>query len=123
MPFEYLKDSERRRVTVRVTGSLTADKAARIADRHSDEDVWGYALVYDLTDVAKVPTREEVQQIADYVQRKAERRPRGPVAIIAPNAALFGLARMYAAFAGPAVPLNVFHNRADAERWLRNASD
>ncbi len=123
MSFEYVKDRERRRVTVRVIASLTADKAARICARHTEEDVWGYAMVYDLTQMADVPSRDEVQRIADCVQREAHHRPRGPVVIIAPNAALFSLARMYAAFAGPGVPLNVFRNNADAERWLHNASE
>ena len=105
MPFAYQKDQTRQRIIVRVIGSLTADKAGRIADRHGDDDVWGYAMVYDLTQMTAAPTRDEIQQIADYVQRRAERRPRGPVVIIAPDAALFGLARMYAAFAGPGVPV------------------
>ena len=118
MPFEYLRDHERRWIVVRPVDGLTADKASRIGDRHREEDACGYAMVYDLTYMTRAPTRDEVQRIADYVQRQADHRPRGPVAIIAPDAALFGLARMYAAFAGPGVPLNVFRNVVEAERWL-----
>jgi hypothetical protein len=118
MALEYERDDERRRIIVRFAGPLTADEAGRVADRNHREQVWGYAIVYDLSRVTGTPNRDEVQRIADHVQQRAERRPYGPVAIIAPNATVFALARMYAAFAGPGVPLNVFRNSADAERWL-----
>ena len=118
MPFEYERDDDRRRITVRPIGSLTADTTSRIAERHRDENAWGYAMLFDLTLLTAAPHRDEVQRIADYVQRQANHRPRGPVAIIAPDAALFGLARMYAAFADPGLPLRVFRDAADAEQWL-----
>jgi len=121
MALEYERDDKRRRIIVRFAGPLTADDAGRVADRNRREQVWDYAIVYDLSRVTSTPNRHEIQRIADYVQQHAERRPCGPVAIIAPNAVLFALARMYAAFARLDVPLNVFRNAVDAERWLDTA--
>ena len=118
MAFEYARDDTRRRVVIRFIGPLTADEGCQVADRHHIEQVWGYAMVYDLTGVTVVPNRNDVQRVADYVQRLVEQRPHGPIAIVAPDAALFSLARLYAAFAGPTVRLNVFRNLTDAEEWL-----
>ena len=118
MAFDYERDDERRRIVIRFIGPLTADEACRVADRNHGEQVWGYAMVYDLSQVTDTPNRDDVQRIADHVQQRAEHRPRGPVAIIAPDATAFALARMYAAFAGPSVLINVFRHVLDAERWL-----
>ncbi len=118
MPFAYQRDDDRRRITVRVMGSLTAKIACPIVDRVSDEHVSGYVRIYDLTRVTDAPTRDDVQRIADYVQRHASHRPQGPIVIVAPDRGLFGLARLYAAFAGPHVPLHVFRSSADADQWL-----
>lgn len=122
MPFDYERDDDRRRITVRPIGSLTADTTSRIAERHRDENGCGYAIVFDLTLLTAAPHRDEVQRIADYVQRHADHRPRGPVAIVTPDTTLFDLACMYAAFAGPEMPLRVFRDAAGAEQWLNTVA-
>jgi len=123
MPFEYDRDERHRRVVIRFSGPLTADEACQVVERHDVEQAWGYATVYDLTGVTAVPRRHDVQRVADYVQRLADHRPLGPVVIVAPDAALFSLARLYATFAGPTVPFNVCRSEIDAHGWLATLND
>jgi hypothetical protein len=118
MAFDYERDDERRRIVIRFTDALTVEGICRVADRHETEHVWGYAMLYDLTNVTVMPTRDDVQRIADYVQRHAGQRPRGPIAVVAADAALLAVARLYATLASPRLSLNVFDSVVNAEQWF-----
>ncbi len=67
-------------------------------------------------------TAEEVQRIADGVNRIGSLFGESKVALVAPTALSYGLARMFEALAvEPDVLLGVFSTRANALAWLRSS--
>jgi len=118
MPFQYERDDTRKRITVRVSGSFAIADLFGIVDRHFAEKVWGYAMLYDLTSLIGAPSVADVARISDYVQRHVDQRPRGPVAVVTPQPATFGMVRMYALMNDGKVTLGAFHTVEAAERWL-----
>jgi hypothetical protein len=118
MSFQYERDDSRRRITIRVTGSFDMADVFGIVDRHRAEKVWGYAMLYDLTNLIEAPDSSEVARASDYVQRYVNERPRGPVAFVAPQPSTFGMVRMYSLMNDRNVNVGAFHTVAAAERWL-----
>jgi hypothetical protein len=50
-----------------------------VIDRQSDENTWGYAMLYDFRAQMTIPA--DLQPAADYVKAVAQGRARGPVGI------------------------------------------
>jgi hypothetical protein len=118
MPFYYWRDDKRRRLVVSLIGRFAVADVYAIVDRRHAEDAWGYNLLCDLTQVVDQPTPEELQRVADYVQRRAGRRPRGRVAVVAASPNVLEMARLYATVNEEAVRVAVFPSLGEAERWL-----
>jgi hypothetical protein len=118
MPFEYERDDERRRITIRVTGKIDIAEAFAVVDRHRTENVWGYGMLYDLISLEGAPDPSQVAQVSDYVQRHAGQRPRGPVAFVTTNPVAFEMVRMYSMMNRNDLRVAAFHSMDAAERWL-----
>jgi hypothetical protein len=118
MSFQYERDDERRRITVRLRGSFALADVFGIVDRHRTEEVWGYTMLYDLTSLTGTPDASDMARISDYVQRHVNQRPRSPVAFVAPQQATFGMVKMYSLMNHRNVNVGAFHTVPTAERWL-----
>ena len=121
MPFQYERDDNRRRIIIRITGSFAMADIFGVVDRHHAEEVWGYAMLYDLTDLVGAPDAAEIAQISDYVQRHVNQRPLGPVAFVVPQPVTFGMVRMYSMMNDGKFNVGAFHTVEAAERWLDGA--
>ena len=122
MPIDAITDHARRRVTLTVTGDVTA--AEVFAFIRSAEAVPGDARPYDLLVDQRlanvdVRTSAEARQLASAAEAAQPARRSGGIALVASNDAMFGLARMYAAHRGQSgITIEVFRSIEDAERWF-----
>jgi hypothetical protein len=83
MPTTYVRDDERRLITVTVTEPYAVEDILRSIERQAAEDTWDYAMLYDLH--APMATAAESQQIADQVKTVGKGRTRGPVGVALSN--------------------------------------
>jgi hypothetical protein len=120
MAVTYERDDVRRRVVVTIVGEATVLDVVGIINRQLSEGAWQYAILYDSRlDTSQTPT-SEVRAIVDHVARCiTQHGPRGPVAIVTPHPANFGMSRMYSTL-GDSMKLTVevFREMPEAEEWL-----
>jgi hypothetical protein len=122
MPLSYQRDDVRKRITVITTGVLTSGEIVAMVDRQANEGTWSYAMLYDACRVTSVATADEVRALAHHVQAlERTHGPRGPVAVLTNEDAIYGMARMYSTSSQQRV--GVFRDAADAERWLATGLD
>jgi hypothetical protein len=120
MPIEYQRDDERRRITVTVKGRVTTKEVLAIVARQAADKAWSYGTLYDSREGIDVPTADDLRQLVCEIGALTTRYgPRGPVALVVLEAALYKMARRYAALGDlTALNVGVFGNVAEAERWL-----
>ena len=119
MPFVVFRDDARRRIDV-TSGSLTFDDFSAIF-RLRAGDAQDYNLLLDSSAATATISTEELRTAADKVKQANIREgPRGNLAVIAGDDAVFGLARSYETLCELAGidTIQVFRDRAAAERWL-----
>lgn len=79
----------------------------------------GVRALFDATGATTNLTCDEVRQLAHNTSAMFEPGKLGPTAVVAPDSALFGMARMYEAFTGEMLrPFQVFREVAPALAWL-----
>ncbi|SRR5258708_2539903 len=121
MPVSYSIDASRRMICTTCSGNLTlAEVLAHFQSLSEDPACSGQLDVrLDLSETTSVPQAHEVQSAGyalSMIRRKAQF---GACAIIAPNAALFGMMRMFEVFAGEYFRIiRVFRGSAEAAAWL-----
>jgi hypothetical protein len=116
------RDDLRQRLVVRGTGTITVDDLRAVVDYQYTQEIWDYALLYDVRGARTTLTAGELRTLATYVERL---RPetRGPVAIVTTDATFFGMARMYSVFAETSgMRFTVFRTMSDADEWLTQQS-
>lgn len=119
MPFRYERDDGRRLVTVTVEGEFQASEALAVLKRHRDEDVGSFGILYDLLAMTGQPTVADLRRFLDEKSPPGSGdRPRGPVAIFVTDPNVHRMACAYAVLAASTLTIEVFTDRADAERWL-----
>lgn len=123
MPLTFDRDDVRRRIVLTGTGVVTGKDVIAAIDRQAAEGLWQYSVLYETTAVTADPSADELRQIVMHTTDLIEERgPRGPVALVAPADAIFGMGRMYEALADERViTYRVFRTRAEAELWLAAA--
>jgi hypothetical protein len=115
MDFTISRDDDRRRVDVKVTGTITPTDAFRLADVVLADDPPGFTRLLDLEDVDVQLSGADVRSLA----ATASGRRAVTIAVVAANNAAYGLARMFAILTeGTRVRVGVFRQRDEAERWL-----
>jgi hypothetical protein len=117
MSIEYVLDPARQRLTIVGRDPVGEPDVVEWLERQAVDGAWAYGALVDLRLVAWNPTTEEIRRILRWVVTLSVLRgPRGPVAVVATQPVLFGMAHMYAALSDQAV--EAFYELAEAERWL-----
>jgi hypothetical protein len=121
MSIHYELDDVYRRVVVTVEGPFTAeDFRAVIKRRHADKSE-GYGILYDLRGMTGEPTTADLQQFMRAAAQTT--RPRGPIALLATEPALYARACTYADMGrSTALVIEAFHDPGEAEQWLTQAA-
>lgn len=120
MPLEYVRDDDRRRVTLRARGDLTLADAIAAADRQLADHAWAYAVLYDARERRQGLGSNELQQLVAHLRiLVAQHGPMGPMAMVATDDSVYAAGRMYSIFCESiGCVTEVFHDIAAAELWL-----
>src|ERR1700731_2219866 len=98
MSIRYELDDVRRPVVVTVEGLFETDDILAIMARQRAEHTWGYGIIYDLRGMTGTPTVRELRQLlSEAAARHPGDEPRGPVALLATDGALYARLCTYAA--------------------------
>jgi hypothetical protein len=119
----YARDDARRLITVTIIGPARLEDLAAVIERQAAEDVWKYAMLYDVRAVTAPLSVDATRRLVTRVaQLTIAHGARGPVAIVCRSIEEFGMARMYSLLAESRANLdsNVFFDLADAAVWLRD---
>ena len=118
MALSYHRDDVRKRLTVITTGVVTAREIREMVDRQASEGTWSYAMLYDASGVTSIASTQEVRALAHHVQALERKHgPRGPVAVLTNQDAIYGMSRMYS-MSAQQQRVEVFRDAGHAERWL-----
>ena len=120
MPIQYERDDVRRRVVITFPGTYQASDGLAAIDRHHAEGAWAYGVLYDLRSLISQPS---ISDLKAYMERDVqvpdgEKRRRGPIAILAPNPIVYGIACTYAAMGRSKMSIEVFRDWKEADGWL-----
>ena len=124
MPIRFCVDLERRILIAEVDGAVDDDDLLDYGERLARDPEVKYA-VHELVDLSGVAldsavSAEGVRRLADFWRdREGVLQSTTRVAIVAPNDAAFGMARMYQLIReGGPDEIQVFRERPEAEAWL-----
>jgi hypothetical protein len=116
MPIRYERDDAYRRVVVTVEGLFAVADFLAAMERQRDDGAWTYAMLYDLRGMTGEPAIDDLRQFMSEAERTTQ--PRGPIALLATDPALYGRACTYAALLGATLTIGVFRDLDEAEQWL-----
>jgi len=119
-------DRSARRCVMHVGGVVTVPDLKRAIEMKIEGGAWSYPTILDLSDAldAAVSFRD-IQSLVAFMQSAVKRLgPRGPMAIVAPEDVVFGVARMYQTMADEHLPVvtHVARTMVDAEIWLSHVA-
>ena len=120
MPVLYMRDDENRYVSVTLSGAFDPGEISEVMRRQKADGSSRYAVLVDtrgMTSPAKLGELSELMQVD-----ARENTVRGPVAIVARDAAVYAMACAYATMLGSRHPMQVFIDMDDAMGWLRSKS-
>jgi hypothetical protein len=119
MPIRYQREDASRRVRLTVEGAFQMDDVSAVSLRRRDDGTWAYGTLLDLRRMTEHPTVADLREVAsNVIARESSEGPRGPVAILANDAAHYALACAYAALRRSTQLVEVFRVPDEAERWL-----
>ena len=118
MPFDLKQDDELRRFEITGRGALDLPDLVAALERIREGDGWSYGVLLDLLLVTSLPSVSELRPIMELARSGGPNDTRGPLAIVAVNPTLYGIACAYAALAQPRGRVQVFRDRDDAKQWL-----
>jgi len=118
MPIQYLCDTRTRRAVIVVIGPFNKSDVLDCVQQHRADGAWGYGLLYDLRYMTGQPTMEALREFAHAVERRPAEPPRGPVAILAVDPAMYRGACTYAAMTKTQASIEVFRDHDEAHAWL-----
>jgi hypothetical protein len=121
MAVQYQRDDGRHRVVITFPQVYQVADAVEAIERHHAEGAWSYGVLYDLRLLHGQPA---VADLKTHMERDAqpppgERGPRGPIAIVAADPTIYGIACTYAVLGqSTRMTIAVFRDWAEAESWL-----
>jgi hypothetical protein len=120
MSIDYIVDRPRHRLTIIGRDPVGEPDVVEWLERQAVDGAWAYNTMVDLRPVTWSPSTEEIRRILRQIKTlSATHGQRGPVAIVATQPVLFGMAHMYAALSDQAAGhVEAFYEIAEAERWL-----
>lgn len=122
MPLTWSIDHEARRVEATVEGSMTAADIRDYLAQIAEAGAMPYAKLFDASEAKGILSIDELKGLGSMVRQFAVegRAATGPLAIVVAHSGLQLQAAHFADAAGSNRPLQIFRNRAEAERWLRD---
>jgi hypothetical protein len=125
MPLIWRIDHEARRVDVTVDGAMLAADVRDYLAQIADAGAMPYAKLFDASKATGIMSIDELRSLGSMVRQFAVqgRAATGPLAIVVGHSGLQLQAAHYADAAGSNRPLQIFRNRAEAERWLSDQRD
>jgi hypothetical protein len=115
VPLHYTFSHPHRLVIALAKGPILAEEVIAFIARTDAENAQGYRKIFDVTDLETVFADDRIQRLADIVRGRASA---GPIAIVARHEHARRQARLFAAAAGPARVIAVFHDYHVARKWL-----
>lgn len=116
MPVRYERDDARRRIVVTMQGPFALPDFLAVIDRQQADNAWGYGILYDLRGMTGRPVGADIRQSISQVGQAD--RPRGPVALLTTDPAMYRSACAYAALGRSKMTIEVFRDLDEAETWL-----
>jgi hypothetical protein len=118
MPFQYVRDDARRRITLTLTGFLSVDELLATATRQLADRAWHYGLLVDARATFVALENTAMSLFASGLRELvAAHGPRGPIAIVTQKSGAIS-ARMYHFFGMKTETFEVFWDLNDAQQWL-----
>lgn len=118
MPIDVTRDDQAKRLLAVARGDFRAQEFVDLLQQ-LQAGAWSYGVLMDVRLVHGAPTIDELRPLLLTIKRLQEATgPRGPVAIVAGGAIIYGVACAYAAMAEPRGRVEVFRDRDDAGQWL-----
>jgi hypothetical protein len=119
LPISFQLDRERRRMRTEVTGSVSvAEVLEHFAATHRERAL-GYAELIDARGVhPPFLSATDLWSAASAVRASGARPPFGPRAVLVGSEVTFGLTRIFATLLSDHLPLSVFRDPREADRWL-----
>jgi hypothetical protein len=111
------------RCMIRLTDLITLVDVETGLNAQIHAGAWARQTIVDTTEATGIDVPfTAIEHLLAFIARRAQGLPtRGPVAIVAPAPAVYGLARLYqrsAEAAAPRMTVEVVRSRRDAEAWL-----
>src|SRR6266852_4140104 len=117
MPIRYERDDVNRRVVVTVQGPFAVADFLAVIERQRGDEAWTYGMLYDLRGMTGEPAIDDLRQFMSEAARTTQ--PRGPIAILATDPAIYRRACTYAALGrSTTLTIGVFRDLDKAEEWL-----
>jgi hypothetical protein len=121
MSISTAADDAQRLIVATAIGDLTVSEVQAFLRTARAGEQRDWQLLFDATAATMPLTAADVQSLAMRVGRALrDEGPRAPVAIVAPDDALFGMMRMYQMLCENqgVTQIHVCRTRAEAETWL-----
>lgn len=120
MPMQYKRSDAKRVVVITLEGVLpTTEELLMLFERHGTEDVWHYAMLYDLRLMTGRPSFDYLREIMGKIGSLVpSSRPRGPVALLTLDPIIYSACCAYVALRRSKQKLQVFRDLDEANTWL-----
>jgi hypothetical protein len=123
MPYTYTRDNQNRRIVIALKGTFTANEGlATVEQRRADVDAASYGVLYDLRGLIGQPSVGDLKQFmnAEALPPTGQqpRQPRGPIAFLVTEPALYEKACIYRALGRGKLSIEVFRDYEEADGWL-----
>jgi hypothetical protein len=125
MPIHYERNDKKRRILAISEGDVTVDDTLAIIDRQVADGAWTYHMVFDTRGSAALPTVDDLRRLLQHVGALTTKYgPRGPVAMVVVDPALYEIGGRYARLADlTALRVGLFMTPREAEEWLATLDD
>jgi hypothetical protein len=121
MPIRFDRDDTKRQLLATAEGPVTADEVCQFVSAQNAIGAWGWRVLFDSSqvDLSGLPP-EGIQQIAEHINRVAQGRRRGPLAVVTDADRAARITQIYVVLCGQVdgLTVGVFDDRESAERWL-----
>jgi hypothetical protein len=119
MPLAYERDDVKRRVVATYRGPFQVADTIALFERQLKDGTWTYGLLVDTRAMTGRPTAADLREFMKMESgTDSEKRPRGPLAIVATDATIYSAACVYALMGRSKRKIEAFRDRNDADRWL-----
>ena len=125
MPIHYERDDKKRRILTISEGEVTLDDTLAVIERQVADGAWTYRMLFDTRASPSLPTLDELHEVIRRIGILTTKYgPRGPVALVMVDPALFAIGGRYARLANlTSLRVGLFASPQEAEAWLTMLED